>query len=93
MKIFSFMARTIQFVAMDEMKILIEYVIAVVSAYFLMKIEIVKIGKDIITLQARVQKLEEKTEEHEKAVRNDLQEIKEMIHNLQIKLISQDRRS
>jgi cell division protein FtsL len=78
---------------MDEMKILIEYVIAVVSAYFLMKIEIVKIGKDIITLQARVQKLEEKTEEHEKAVRNDLQEIKEMIHNLQIKLISQDRRS
>jgi len=87
------MARTIQFVAMDEMKILIEYVIAVVSAYFLMKIEIVKIGKDIITLQARVQKLEEKTEEHEKAVRNDLQEIKEMIHNLQIKLISQDRRS
>jgi cell division protein FtsL len=87
------MARTIQFVAMDEMKILIEYVIAVVSAYFLMKIEIVKIGKDIITLQARVQKLEEKTEEHEKAVRNDLQEIKEMIHNLQIKLISQDRKS
>ena len=78
---------------MNEMKILIEYVIAVVSAYFLMRIEIVKTGKDIITLQARVQKLEEKTEEHEKAVRDDLQEIKEMIHNLQIKLISQDRRS
>jgi cell division protein FtsB len=58
-----------------------------------MKIEIVKIGKDIVALQARVQKLEEKTEEHEKNVRDDLQEIKEMIHELQIKLISQDRRS
>jgi cell division protein FtsL len=78
---------------MNEMKILIEYVIAVVSAYFLMKIEIVKIGKDIATLQARVQKLEEKTEEQEKTVRSDLQEIKEMIHELQIKLIQQDRRS
>jgi predicted nucleic acid-binding Zn-ribbon protein len=77
---------------MGELKILIEFIVAVVSAYFLMKIEIVKISKDIITLQARLQKLEKETEEHEKTVRADLREIKEMIHELQIKLIQQDRR-
>jgi len=78
---------------MNDLKTLIEFVIAVVSAYFLMKIEIVKIGKDIVALQGRVHKLEDKTEKHEKDVRDDLQEIKGMIHELQIKLISQDRRS
>jgi len=71
---------------------LIEAVIAVVSAYFLIKIEVVKLSKDIIVLQARVQRLEAKTEEHERTMRDDLQEIKEMIHELQIKLIQQDRR-
>jgi len=78
---------------MAELKILIEFIVAVVSAYFLMKIEIVKLNKDISSLQVRLAKLESKTEEHEKNVRDDLQEIKNMIHELQIKLIQQDRRT
>jgi len=74
---------------MAELKILIEFIVAVVSAYFLMKIEIVKLNKDISSLQLRLTKLEGKTEEHEKNVRADLQEIKEMIHELQLKLVQQ----
>jgi len=77
---------------MAELKILVEFIVAVVSAYFLMKIENVKQQKDITQLQLRVGKLEEKTELHEKDVRKDLQEIKEMIHSLQLKLVQQDRR-
>ena len=77
---------------MAELKILVEFIVAVVSAYFLMKIESVKQQKDITQLQLRVGKLEEKTELHEKDVREDLQEIKEMIHDLQLKLVQQDRR-
>jgi len=77
---------------MAELKILVEFIVAVVSAYFLMKIENVKQQKDITQLQLRVGKLEEKTELHEKDVREDLQEIKEMIHSLQLKLVQQDRR-
>jgi mannitol-specific phosphotransferase system IIBC component len=77
---------------MAELKILVEFIVAVVSAYFLMKIESVKQQKDIAQLQLRVGKLEEKTELHEKDVRKDLQEIKEMIHSLQLKLVQQDRR-
>jgi len=77
---------------MAELKILVEFIVAVVSAYFLMKIENVKQQKDIAQLQLRVGKLEEKTELHEKDVRKDLQEIKEMIHSLQLKLVQQDRR-
>lgn len=74
---------------MSELKILVEFIVAVVSAYFLMKIENVKQQKDILQLQVRVSKLEEKTENHEKDVRNDLQEIKDMIHELQIQLVEQ----
>ena len=77
---------------MAELKILVEFIVAVVSAYFLMKIENVKQQKDIAQLQLRVGKLEEKTELHEKDVRKDLQEIKEMIYSLQLKLVQQDRR-
>jgi len=77
---------------MAELKILVEFIVAVVSAYFLMKIESVKQQKDIAQLQLRVGKLEEKTELHEKDVRKDLQEIKEMIYSLQLKLVQQDRR-
>jgi len=77
---------------MAELKILVEFIVAIVSSYFLMKIEIVKLNKDISSLQLRLTKLEGKTEEQEKNVRADLQEIKGMIHELQIKLIQQDRR-
>ena len=77
---------------MAELKILIEFIVAVVSAYFLMKIENVKMMKDIVSLTIRVQKLEDKTEKHEKDVREDLQEIKDMIHDIQIKFAEQKRR-
>jgi hypothetical protein len=77
---------------MSELKILIEFIVAVVSAYFLMKIENVKMMKDIMSLTIRVQKLEDKTEKHEKDVREDLQEIKDMIHDIQIKFAEQKRR-
>jgi hypothetical protein len=77
---------------MAELKILVEFIVAVVSAYFLIRIENVKQQKDITQLQLRVGKLEEKTELHEKDVREDLQEIKEMIHDLQLKLVQQNRR-
>ena len=77
---------------MSELKILIEFIVAVVSAYFLMKIENVKMMKDIVSLTIRVQKLEDKTEKHEKDVREDLQEIKDMIHDIQIKFAEQKRR-
>lgn len=77
---------------MSELKILIEFIVAVVSAYFLMKIENVKMMKDIMSLSIRVQKLEDKTEKHEKDVREDLQEIKDMIHDIQIKFAEQKRR-
>ncbi len=77
---------------MAELKILIEFIVAVVSAYFLMKIENVKMMKDIMSLTIRVQKLEDKTEKHEKDVREDLQEIKDMIHDIQIKFAEQKRR-
>jgi DNA-directed RNA polymerase alpha subunit len=79
---------------MAEIKILIEFIVAVVSAYFLMKIENVKQQKDIGTLQVRVSKLEEKIEEHEQDTLKDLKEIKEMLHELQIQIIkaTQNRR-
>jgi hypothetical protein len=57
-----------------------------------MKIENVKMMKDIMSLTIRVQKLEDKTEKHEKDVREDLQEIKDMIHDIQIKFAEQKRR-
>ncbi|MDX1903866.1 MAG: hypothetical protein SFU27_06875 [Thermonemataceae bacterium] len=77
---------------MDELKILVEFIVAVVSAYFLMKIENVKQGKDVASLGIRVTKLEDKTEKHEKDVREDLQEIKEMVHQIQLKLVELNRR-
>ena len=77
---------------MADLKILIEFIVAVVSAYFLMRIEHVKQQKDIMQLQSRVTKLEDKTETHERDVRNDLQEIKDMIHELQLRLVEQKRR-
>ena len=77
---------------MQDLKVLIEFIVAVISAYFLMKIEIVKQQRDLLQINMRLSKLEEKTEKHERDVRLDLQEIKEMIHELQIKLIQQDRR-
>lgn len=77
---------------MQELKVLVEFIVAVISAYFLMKIEIVKQQKDLFQLNLRVSKLEEKTEKHEKDVREDLQEIKDMIHELQIKLVEQNKK-
>lgn len=77
---------------MAELKILIEFIVAVVSAYFLMKIEIVKQQKDIVQIHTRLGKLEDKTEKNEKDVREDLHEIKDMIHDIQIKFAELKRR-
>ncbi|GAB4494328.1 MAG: hypothetical protein OHK0045_25390 [Raineya sp.] len=77
---------------MAELKILIEFIVGVVSVYFLLKIDVIKQFKDIAQIQSRVQKLEDKTEKHEKDVREDLQEIKEMIHELQIQFVENKNR-
>jgi len=51
---------------MADLRALVEFIVAIVSAYFLIKIENVKQQKDIVTLQNRVDRLEQKSTRAEK---------------------------
>ena len=72
---------------MNDIKTLVEFLVAVVSAYFLMRIEIVKLQKDIAILQRRVEKSESKIEYQEENMQAVLKEIKDVLHKLQIQII------
>lgn len=72
---------------MSELKVLIEFVIAVVSAYFLTRIEIVKLQKDVTSFQLRCTTLEDTLQQHENEMKKDLKEIIGMLHQLQLKIL------
>ncbi|MCS6796371.1 MAG: hypothetical protein NZ516_10470, partial [Raineya sp.] len=85
---------------MADLRALIEFIVAIVSAYFLIKIENVKQQKDIAALQERVNKfesqmnlLEEKQNDEIKEIHKYMREIRDMIQTLEIKILQKDRRS
>lgn len=71
---------------------MIEFIVAIVSAYFLIKIENVKQQKDIATLQSRVDRLEQKQNEEIREIHSFIREIRDMIQELEIKILQKDRR-
>lgn len=77
---------------MADLRALIEFIVAIVSAYFLIKIENVKQQKDIATLQSRVDRLEQKQNEEIREIRAFIREIRDMIQELEIKILQKDRR-
>jgi cell division protein FtsB len=78
---------------MADLRALIEFIVAIVSAYFLIKIENVKQQKDITTLQSRVDKLEQKQNEEIREMHGFIREIRDMIQELEIKILQKDRRT
>ncbi|WP_448530388.1 hypothetical protein [Raineya sp.] len=77
---------------MADLRALVEFIVAIVSAYFLIKIENVKQQKDIVTLQNRVDRLEQKQNEEIREIRAFIREIRDMIQELEIKILQKDRR-
>lgn len=78
---------------MADLRALIEFIVAIVSAYFLIKIENVKQQKDIATLQSRVDRLEQKQNEEIREIHSFIREIRDMIQELEIKILQKDRRT
>jgi cell division protein FtsB len=78
---------------MADLRALIEFIVGIVSAYFLIKIENVKQQKDITTLQSRVDKLEQKQNEEIREMHGFIREIRDMIQELEIKILQKDRRT
>lgn len=78
---------------MTDLRALIEFIVAIVSAYFLIKIENVKQQKDIATLQSRVDRLEQKQNEEIREIHGFIREIRDMIQELEIKILQKDRRT
>ncbi|MCS6794937.1 MAG: hypothetical protein RMJ97_07045 [Raineya sp.] len=78
---------------MADLRALIEFIVAIVSAYFLIKIENVKQQKDIATLQSRVDRLEQKQNEEIREIHGFIREIRDMIQELEIKILQKDRRT
>ncbi|PKQ66425.1 hypothetical protein [Raineya orbicola] len=78
---------------MADLRALVEIIVAIVSAYFLIKIENVKQQKDITTLQSRVDKLEQKQNEEIREMHGFIREIRDMIQELEIKILQKDRRT
>ncbi len=68
---------------MADLRALIEFIVAIVSAYFLIKIENVKQQKDIATLQSRVDRLEQKQNEEIREIHGFIREIRDMIQELE----------
>jgi len=78
---------------MADLRALVEFIVAIVSAYFLIKIENVKQQKDIVTLQNRVDRLEQKQNEEIREIHGFIREIRDMIQELEIKILQKDRRT